>query len=207
MAFLFVSPKLTADRRLLLPMPLEVEAKLKVDDHAAVRERLRALGALCQGQVTETNRIFDSPDRTLLAGGRGLRVRSSVTADGRTLGTLTYKGPLRPSDLKSREEIETKLEDPQATAAILTALGFVEVVRFEKRRESWHLGDCHIELDEVPYLGCYVEIEGPGEPAIRRVQADLGLAQRTHIPSSYIALLAKHCRAHDLPTLPITFPK
>ena len=188
-------------------MPLEVEAKLKVDDHTAVRERLRAMGASCFGQVTETNRIFDSADRTLLAGGRGLRVRASVTADGRTLGTLTYKGPLRPGDLKSRDEIETRLEDPHAAAAILTALGFVEAVCFEKRRETWQLGGCHVDLDEVPHLGCYVEIEGSDEPAIRRVQADLGLAHLAHIPSSYIALLVKHCRANGLTTMPIVFPR
>lgn len=188
-------------------MPLEVEAKLKIADHAAVRERLRALGASCQGRVIETNHIFDSPDRTLLARGRGLRVRASLTLDGRKLGTLTYKGPLRPGDLKSREEIETPLEDPQAAAAILTALGFIEAVRFEKRRESWHFNECHIELDEVPHLGCYIEIEGPDEAAIRRVQDSLGLAHLSHIHASYVALLVEHCRAHGLPITPIAFSR
>jgi len=92
-------------------------------------------------------------------------------------------------------------------AGILAALGFIEAIRFEKRRETWQLDGCHVELDEVPHLGCYVEIEGPDEPTIRRIQADLGLADRPFILSSYIALLVKYCRAHDLPTTSILFPQ
>ena len=41
-------------------MPLEIEAKLKVDSHAAVQAKLRAVGAERLGQVLETNHIFDN---------------------------------------------------------------------------------------------------------------------------------------------------
>ena len=187
-------------------MPLEIEAKLKVDAHEAVRDKLRAVGAKHLGQVLETNRIFDNTDRTFLAGDRGLRIRTTQTDAQRNPGAiLTYKGPRQASAFKSRQEIQIHVDDAAAAQSLLEALGFIEAVRFEKRRESWQLGPCRIELDELPYLGKYVEIEGPDETSVSRTQNDLGLGALTHVRESYIALLADHCRRHNLPLLAITF--
>ena len=189
-------------------MPLEIEAKLKVDSHESVRDKLRAAGASRLGRVLETNRIFDNADRSLLAGDRGLRVRTTQTQTHRNAGaTLTYKGPRQASAFKSRQEIQIQVDDPMEAQHLLEALGFVEAVRFEKRRESWQLGPCRIELDEVPHLGTYIEIEGPDEASVSRVQNDLGLGDLPHVRKSYIALLANHCRQHNLPLLAVTFER
>jgi predicted adenylyl cyclase CyaB len=96
--------------------------------------------------------------------------------------------------MKRRQELETSIDDPAAMLELLQALGFVEVMVYRKRRESYRLDDCRIELDVVPMLGCFVEIEGPGEPTIARVQERIGLAGLSHISQSYIGLLKAHCR-------------
>src|SRR5512139_1086939 len=128
-------------------MPVEVEAKIKVDSHEAVLERLTALRAMRICRVLETNHIFDSPDRSLLSGGRGLRVRICRAEEGDDPpATLTYKGPRIQGPLKTREEIEVALDDGEAGRELIEALGFVEVLCFEKRRETWRLGDCTVEL-------------------------------------------------------------
>jgi len=187
-------------------MPLEIEAKLKVDAHATVRDKLRAVGAKRLGQVLETNRIFDKADRSLLAGDCALRIRTTQTEIHPIPGaTLTYKGPRQDSAFKSRQEIQINVDDGAAAQPLLEALGFIEVVRFEKRRESWELGPCRIELDELPHLGTYVEIEGPDEACISRAQNDLGLGALTHVRDNYITLLVDHCHRHHLPLLAITF--
>jgi len=188
-------------------MPLEVEAKVKVDSHDAVRERLRTLGARWVSRVLESNHIFDTADRTLLAGGRGLRVRAYPQGEGEVPpAAMTYKGPVRDSRLKVREEIQTAVDDAGAAIALLKSLGFVEAVRFEKRRETWHLGDCTIELDELPHLGCYVEIEGPDEPTIEDLLRRLGLDALARIRESYVALLVGYCNDHNLPISEFVFP-
>ena len=46
-------------------MPFETEAKLRVDAHEPVRDRLRAGGATFIEKVIETNVIFDRPDGSL----------------------------------------------------------------------------------------------------------------------------------------------
>ena len=118
---------------------------------------------------------------------------------------MTYKGPISDSRLKSRPEIQFRVDDGTSALAFLVALGFVEAVVFEKRRETWQLGDCHIELDELPHLGTYVEIEGPSESAIAAAQRAIGLDHIPHEPRSYIALLLDHCRRHNLPPDPLRF--
>jgi len=187
-------------------MPTEIEAKLRVDSHEAVRARLAAADGKCVGRVLEENHIFDNPDRTMLAADCGLRVRICHDDTGRVVSTtVTYKGPRNDGRYKSRPEIQFHADDGPAAIAFLNALGFVEAVCFEKRRESWQLNDCRVELDEVPYLGLFVEIEGPSEAAVAAAQQTIGLEHLPHEPSSYIALLVEHCRRHHRPPTTITF--
>lgn len=187
-------------------MPIELEVKIKVDSHAELRARLATLEARFAAQVLETNHIFDSADRSLLAAGAGLRIRSCRVREGDACpATLTYKGPEHAGPLKEREEIDLHIEDADAGCELLNRLGFVEVLSFEKRRETWRLGDCVVELDEVPHLGRYVEIEGPDEQAIHGTQAALGLADHPTIHETYIALLVEHCQRYRLPTERVTF--
>ncbi|MBI4579547.1 MAG: class IV adenylate cyclase [Planctomycetes bacterium] len=180
-------------------MPLEIEAKIKVDSFDAVRARLVELGAERLCRVLETNRILDTADRRLLSSGRGLRIRTCEGEGTVPPATLTYKGPQQAGALKVREELETGLDDPAAAIAILGGLGFEPALVFQKRRETWRLPEVTIELDELPRLGCYVEIEGPDEPAVTRTQTALGLAAEPLIRTSYIALLIDHARANGLP--------
>lgn len=178
---------------------LEIEAKFALADPAALRERLRAERAEYLGRVRETNCFFDGPDHRLQRGGCGLRVRAIEVLDGPTQSaTMTYKGPLQPGPLKTRPEYEVAIDDPAAAKALLAQLGFTQTFAFAKRRESWQLGACRVELDEVPHLGRFVEIEGPDDGTVHAAAARLGLAGQTPIAASYLALLARHCETHRL---------
>jgi adenylate cyclase class 2 len=182
-------------------MPTETEAKFKVASHEPLRELLRAQGATHIGSVTETNRILDRSDNPLKDQGCGLRVRSTINADGSAGSTtLTYKGPLETGPLKSREEWEVAASDVDALVEILLRLGFAPVLTFEKRRESWRVEDCLVELDEPPHIGLFVEIEGPSVDSIKKVQSQLGLAEVAHIPNSYVHLLSQYCESHKSDT-------
>jgi len=157
-------------------MPIEIEAKLKVDSHDPTRQRLRTIGAAPLGTWLETNTFFDGEDRSLLAADRGLRLRSARDVNTKTTTyTLTYKGPRMHGPLKSREEQEVIVGGAPETIALLGCLGYGPVISFEKRRESWKLESCRVELDELPFLGYFVEIEGSSEKAVMRVREQLGL--------------------------------
>lgn len=180
-------------------MPTEIEAKLRVESHAPVRERLRAVGAECLGSVLETNLIFDRPEGSLRQTGYGLRVRRMANVDsGESSATLTVKGPVVPGPFKSREELEINISSADTAARMLGLLGFVQVLRYQKRRESYRFGDCRIELDEPPHVGVFVEIEGPTESAIQAVQKKLNLMGLPHVKASYPSMLAAYCDEHGI---------
>lgn len=187
-------------------MSLEIEAKLKVESHEAVRAAIVAAGGVRLGRWIETNRIYDRPDGFLRARGRALRVRSAVDEAGRFRGaTVTVKGPPLSGPLKSREEIELRAAAPEDGERLAALLGFGETLRFTKRRESWTLGECRVELDTVPFLGAFVEVEGPSAAAVEAVRSRLGLADAPHVPTSYVGLLAAYCHAHGIDTTRIEF--
>lgn len=187
-------------------MSVEVEAKLKVDSHEPVRSRLRDAGAEYIGAGLESNRHYDSADGRLRAWDSVLRIRSVQPTDGEPPEpTLTYKGPRQPGQVKRRPEIEIGIADPEAAGRLLEALGFVPISTIEKRRESWRLLGCRVELDEVPHLGTFVEIEGPDEVRISHTQRALRLDHLEHVGPGYVALLIDYCRKHGLPLDRITF--
>jgi adenylate cyclase, class 2 len=174
-------------------MPVEIEAKMKVDSLADLADRLRDRGATHLGQRLEVNAFFDTSDRTLLAADQGLRLRVATDLQtNQSTCVLTHKGPNQHGPLKTREETELSVADADAAERLLARLGYSRMISFEKRRDSWQLADCHIELDEVPYLGSFVEIEGPSDASILKLRALLGLADRPLIRASYIAMLADY---------------
>ncbi len=175
-------------------MALEIEAKIRVDHHGPVRDKLRELGAEPLGRVLETNDIFDGADGALRRTGRGLRVRrTQEDGSGASNTILTVKGPVMPGPYKTREEYEVGVDDLESARRALAALGFVRILSYQKYRDSWKLDDCRVELDEPPHIGLFVEIEGSSDEAVRRVQGRLGLGDAPHVQASYVRMLSEVC--------------
>ena len=175
-------------------MSEEIEAKVRIADPEAFRARMNARGAPTAETVLEVNRLFDDAEGTLRQGGSALRLREERRpADGTVLRTLlTFKGPRRQSQMKRRPEFETAVGAAEPMAAILGALGLVEVFSYEKHRTAWRRGDCEVVLDELPHLGWFVEVEGPSEESVLARLAALGLAGEPLIREAYIDLLSQH---------------
>lgn len=188
-------------------MPVEIEAKIKVDDLGPVRARLEQVGGKYVGDFFEVNAIFDTEDRSLLAEDKGLRVRSAKDVKtGAEACTVTYKGPRRHSAMKSREETEMTVESFGPAVRLLEQLRFTQILSFEKRRQSWELGGCKVELDELPHLGCFVEIEGASERAIQKVQESLGLGQRPIVKTAYVGLMMTYLQDRGESERAVGFP-
>lgn len=188
-------------------MPVEIEAKMKVADHGPVRLRLQECGAERQHSVLETNTFFDTDDRSLLAKDQGLRLRHTKDPESHAeQATITFKGPRLHGTLKNREERELTVGSAKDAMALLESLGFTRVLTFQKRRESWLLHGCLVELDELPHLGTFVEIEGPREQTVLKVRETLHLGDRPLIKASYIALLMAHLQERAISDRVVVFP-
>jgi adenylate cyclase class 2 len=166
-----------------MPAPTETEVKLRLASPEKARQRLVAIGAvLVRERHFEDNVLFDDPAGSLRVNGTLLRLRE--TPHG---GVLTFKGPREvEAGIKSREERETAVDEPGQVRAILKNLGYRQVFRYQKYRESWTHRGQEIEIDETP-IGCFLEIEG--DPAgIAAVAAELGFQPSDYIAESYVGL-------------------
>jgi adenylate cyclase class 2 len=149
--------------------------------------------------LLEINTFFDTPRGELKTSDQGLRVRLEQQIDGDHHAVIiTHKGPRAHSKLKSRSETELVVQNAQHAAELLAAIGFTPVLSFEKRRTRWQMAGCAIALDRLPFLGSFIEIEGPSEAAVLAAREKLGLGQAPLIRSSYIAMLRTYLADHNL---------
>ena len=175
-------------------MCVEIEAKLKIDSLAQVERKLAELGAEFVAEQAQTDSHLDDAGANLTSTDRCLRLRRQVV-DSNEQYFLTYKGDKQESSFKRRREIETEISDADSMCKLLSELGYEEVLVVEKKRRLWRLDRCEVALDELPLLGCFVEVEGLDETVIADVQERLGLSSLPHIAKSYAHLIKElHCR-------------
>lgn len=162
---------------------VETEVKLRMEGAGAAREAVQGLGAsLVVPRHFEDNLLFDCTPSELLASGRVLRLRTTEAGS-----VLTFKGPKRHVEgVKSRREIESGVSDAGGLRAILEALGYRPIFRYQKYRETYRWRDAEIVVDETP-IGVFVEIEGRVE-TIHAAASALGKARDDYIRDSYPGL-------------------
>lgn len=174
-------------------MALEQEVKLAYPNVEAARQAINlAGGRLVVSRRLLDDRFYDTHDFSLKQAGQGLRIRQ----DG-SHAILTWKGPVQPGAVKTREEIESDCNDAVTLAAVLGALGFVPRFRSQKYREEYHLADALVTIDEAP-MGVFVEIEATLD-AIADATTRLGRSPADYNLSSYISLWRRWCEAHHVP--------
>ena len=177
-------------------MCIEIEAKLKVESLTRIEQRLAELGAEFVAEQFQSDSHLDTSGAELLSTDRCLRLRRQV-AGGAERCILTYKGGRQDSNFKKRHEVETEINNADSMRRLLSALGYDEVLVVEKTRRLWRLDRCEVALDELPSLGCFVEIEGPDEKQIAGVQKRLGLSDLPHVAKSYAHLITEQRRRSD----------
>jgi adenylate cyclase class 2 len=143
-------------------MPIEVEQKFRVLDHAAIQRILADLNAGPGETVEQVDRYFNHPARDFAKTDEALRLRRVGPRN-----YITFKGPKLDATTKTRREIEVEFssgdESASEAAALLEALGFKPVAQVHKRRTHmtvrWEGREVGVALDEVDTLGSFVELE------------------------------------------------
>jgi len=149
-------------------MQQEIEAKFLSTDHDVIRQKLTSLGATCEQPMRTMRRVtFDNA--AMKAKNGWIRVR-----DEGDKVTVTYK-QVNELSADGVHEIETTVGSFDDMVAILRATELAGGSFQESKRETWHLGDVEVVLDEWPWLKPYIEIEGPSEAAIQDVAQRLRL--------------------------------
>jgi len=165
---------------------LEREIKLRFPSADEAREAVLATGATpLFGRRLQEDALLDTEDEDLRRKRCVLRVRME---NGKS--RLTYKGPVQPSLMDAREELETLVGDGDVLLRVFGELGLHVWFRCEKYREEFAHEDVIVAIDETP-VGVYVEIEG-SEGGIAAMTAALGRTPADYILDSYRSLFLQH---------------
>jgi adenylate cyclase class 2 len=89
----------------------------------------------------------------------------------------------------SRIELETGVSDGKKMDAILRALGYSPLFRYEKFRAEWSDGKGQVVVDQTP-IGDFCEIEGLPR-WIDATAKKLGISQHDYITKNYATLFAE----------------
>ena len=167
-------------------MAIEIEKKYRITQalKEQLLEKLSLIGATHVGPEVEENTLYRN--QNLDSNNSVLRVRK---VSGRTI--LTYKERVPTSaEIKHQREEETEVADAAALDAILKALGSEPSLVYEKRRDTWRVGQAEVVIDELPF-GLFMEIEGTEED-IRAAESGLGCTDIESEHDTYPQLAEKY---------------
>jgi len=167
---------------------IEVELKFKVDNPEEFVRRLKKLGAKKVDDGLEENIKFTDSAGRIEKNDELLRLRSYA---GRA--DITHKRMMPSTKFKQREEVVVNIDSFGKGRALLERLGFRAKGRYEKKRQTWELGDVGITLDTMPHMGNFMEIEGT-EDGIKQTAEKLGLHMKDGITKDYGMLFGEYCR-------------
>jgi len=177
----------------------EVEIKFRIEDLRQLPQRLRLAGfRLITPRTHEMNTLYDLPGQPLRKQGALLRLRKYGDR-----WVLTHKAKSKTARHKTRIESETELSNGEQMEAILQALGFMPIFRYEKFRAEWSDGKGKVVVDETP-IGNFGEIEGAPR-WINTTAHNLGIAPDDYITETYAALFFAWKRRTRNPARDMTF--
>lgn len=193
---------------------IEIEQKYRLDNPAEIERLLGQIGARPQPIERHADTYYRHPARDFAQTREALRIRRVVVAGDQGQTLVTYKGPLWAGAIKTRPELEWRIDpcDPNGAnmAELLGHLGFMEALTVAKTRRPYalqHAGRAlTVTLDDAGPLGHFSEIEtlarGGDEFAachtsILAIAAMLGLSDVE--PRSYLtmALIAAGAGSND----------
>jgi adenylate cyclase, class 2 len=155
----------------------EIEVKFLDIDPVAIEQKLKSVGAKKVFDRIFKSRVFDYPDLRLNTAKAWIRLRD----EGEKI-TLSFKQRLvtkKEDDGTNNDtgmiEHEVIVNDFDKTSSIFLSAGFIQKFYEEKRRIRYMLNDIEFDIDFVPLLKPYLEIESDSWDKIDQAIEILGL--------------------------------
>lgn len=157
----------------------EIEVKFLEVDPDGVISSLERLGAerIFEGEITAD--YFDFDDKRLAKQDITIRLRRKGAS-----AELTLKKKKKNKHVKICDEYETPIDDFASMRQILTHLSLQFKRRITRNRISYLLGKTRFEIDTVPGIPPFLEIEAPTVRDIEKYAEKLGLSMKHAKPWS-----------------------
>lgn len=187
----------------------ELEIKIALESNDKFQELFQRCRQLCGEPVShllQLDEYYDTTDRQLKKQDLVIRIRTS--GDKKTIALKSPRIELT-SGMTSRIELEFLSAESEKVHKQLAEQGLQAHEASEKERWTFVYKDCEIVLDKLPFIGSFVEIEGPSEDIIQETMKTLQLSCSRIVPQNYGELMKEKFRELNLPLSSIcaTFAK
>jgi adenylate cyclase, class 2 len=187
----------------------ELEIKIQIDSEAhfsQVYDKCAALFGAPASHVKQLDEYYDTADKQLKQQDLVIRIRSF--GDKQTIALKSPRVDL-PSGMNSRIELEFQAAESEEVQKQLHKQGLLPHEVSEKERWTFLYKECEIVLDRLPFIGSFVEIEGPSENEIHALVLLLNLSSYPVIRQNYGELMIQKFQLLGLPVSSIcaTFAK
>lgn len=186
---------------------LEIKIKITSKEHfQAIYESCNKLFGSPISHLIQLDEYYDTPDGQLKKQDLVIRIRSNGEKK-----IIALKSPRieLPSGMTSRIELEFLSAEGEQVQKQLLSQGLHPNEAAEKERWTFIYDDCEIVLDRLPFIGSFIEIEGPSEEAIHKIVDLLNLSSCQIVRKNYGELMMDKFRELQLPlsNIKATFAK
>lgn len=147
----------------------EVEVKILEIDTEKVKKKLKEIGARKEFESRVEYCTYDFEDGRFRRNGGYLRVRK---INGKV--EVCFKEKVESAKCKVRDETQFVTNDFESITKLLCKVGMHKVHNGYKYRESYRLDDIKYEIDYVPGVPPYIEVEGEDEVQVAKGVEILG---------------------------------
>lgn len=187
----------------------ELEIKIQISSEAhfqIIYDACNKLFGAPISHVLQLDEYYDTPDGQLKKQDLVIRIRSN--GEKKTIALKSPRVEL-PSGMTNRIELEFLSAEGEKVHEQLLNQGLNPNEAAEKERWTFIYHDCEIVLDRLPFIGSFIEIEGPSEDAIHKIIHLLDLSSCQIARKNYGELMMDKFRELQLPlsNIQATFAK
>ena len=185
-----------------MPNLNEIEIKLKIPSEEDAMKLIEKLGKISNNApeyFEQTDIYYDAKNGDLMKKDFVIRMR---IVNGK--GYVAMKSPriFINDAVQKRIELEFEVKDIEAIKQKIKNQGLLETTVMEKRRTEFVLDNAVIAVDELPFIGWFLEIESDGEESIEKIIKDLGVSSFERVKLNYGELMDKKMSEINLPMRP-----
>jgi adenylate cyclase, class 2 len=176
---------------------LEIKLQILAEEHfLKLSNQCHQLFGPPQSHILQLDEYYDTSDEQLKKQDLVVRIRTSGNKK-----TIALKSPRMelPSGMTNRIELEFVAAEGENVQDQFLKQGLMTNEAAEKERWTFVHEQCEIVLDKLPFIGFFIEIEGPSEEAIQGIIKLLNLSSCPIIRQNYGELMIAKFRELNMP--------
>ena len=176
----------------------ELEIKIQIGSDELFQQVFKSCEKLCgapASHVLQLDEYYDTEDRQLKKQDLVIRIRTN--GDQKTIALKSPRIDL-PSGMTKRIELEFLSANGKEVIDQLQTQGLHCFESAEKERWTFLYQDFEIVLDRLPFIGSFIEIEGPSEAKIGDLVNLLEISTYPIIQKNYGELMTEKFRELNL---------